>query len=101
MKGGERLVRIFSYITVGRILHDLWEEAKAAGVSEDKLYKLKAGKKVPKYPIERRTLLAVIERLNLPSERRTHGKLKWRVYTEDAARLVKNKVKKEFNILQT
>lgn len=91
-------MRHFSYITVGRILDDLWEDLRDSGASEDTLwYTDKYGLRKKRYPIRRLTLVKLEERLNLPKGRVTHGKLAWRVYSEDEANEIKQKIKKEYN----
>lgn len=69
--------RSFSYNTVGKILDELeGEDLK----------------------ISRATFYRVVERLGLPSSHRTSGKNKWRVYTDMEKTLVKELIKKEYNM---
>lgn len=92
------IVRNFSYITIGKILDDLWEERRKAGVSEDKLYYInKHGKKTRKLPISRLTFLRLEKRLNFPVSRKTSGRLQWRTYSEEQAEEVKRKIRREYN----
>lgn len=70
-------MRVFSYITVGKILQELREE----GV-----------------PLTRVTFYRLEKRLNLPVGRKTTGKLPWRVYSRAEADEVKQKVKEEYNM---
>ena len=72
-------MRLFSYITVGRILQELEQEG---------------------LPLSRLTFIRLEERLQLPKARRTSGQLKWRVYSRKQAEEVKSKIKKEYNFMQ-
>lgn len=93
-------MRIFPYITVGKILEELWEEAREAGVPEEELWKLGPnGSKLKRYPVNRITFLRLESRLNLPQTRRTSGIHKWRVYSREQADLVKQKIKEEYNMV--
>lgn len=93
-------MRIFPYITVGKILEELWEEARASGFLEDSLWQINSkGIRVKKYPINRITFLRLEARLKLPEERRrTSGVHKWRVYTREQADFVKQKIKEEYGM---
>lgn len=92
-------MRQFPYITVGKILEELWEEKNANGSSEEELWTINVkGEKVKRYPINRITFIRLEKRLNLPQIRRTTGKHHWRVYTREQADLVKNKIKEEYNM---
>jgi hypothetical protein len=92
-------MRNFSYITVGKILDELWEEKKTSGASEADLWKIKPdGKKVKKYPVTRVTFYRLEERLGLPKGQKTNGKLQWRVYSRDEADQVKQRIKGEYNL---
>lgn len=72
-------MRLFSYITVGRILQELELEG---------------------LPLSRLTFIRLEDRLNLPKARRTSGKLQWRVYSRDQANAVKERIKQEYNFAQ-
>lgn len=72
-------MRVFSYITVGRILEELREEG---------------------LDLKRVTFVRLEQRLNLPKARRTSGKLQWRVYSREQADLIKDKIKQEYNFQQ-
>ena len=92
-------MRHFSYITVGRILDDLRNDLEKAGAPEEALwYVNKHGIRTKRYPIRRLTLEKLTERLNLPKGRVTHGKLEWRVYSEDEANEIKEKIKQNYNL---
>ncbi len=94
-------MRQFPYITVGKILEELWEEMKALGTPEEDLWAVNSkGLTVKRYPINRITFMRLEKRLNLPQIRRTTGKHHWRVYTREEADLVKQKIKEEYNMLQ-
>lgn len=93
-------MRHFSYITVGRILEDLRDELEKAGAPEESLWYVdKHGIRKKRYPIRRLTLENLIERLNLPKGRVTHGKLAWRVYSEDEANEIKQTIKQNYSLL--
>jgi len=72
-------MRLFPYITVGRILQELKQEG---------------------LPLSRLTFIRLEDRLNLPKARRTNGELKWRVYSRPEAEEVKQRIKQEYNVLQ-
>lgn len=74
-----RTMRLFPYITVGRILQELESEG---------------------LPLSRLTFIRLEERLNLPKARRTSGKLNWRVYSREQADEVKERIKQEYNFVQ-
>lgn len=91
-------MRQLNQITVGRILLDLWEELRAAGISEDKLFYINnRGKKRRKLPISRLTFYRLEKKLNLPATFKARGKYVWRTYTEEQYNEVKAKLKEEFN----
>lgn len=69
-------MRLFSYITVGKILQELKEEG---------------------LPLTRVTFVRLEDRLDLPKARRTSGKLQWRVYSREQADHIKERIKKEYN----
>jgi len=72
-------MRLFSYITVGRILEELANDG---------------------LPLTRVTFVRLEDRLKLPKARRTSGKLQWRVYSREQAETIKNRIKKEYNFQQ-
>lgn len=78
-KGGVVKLRTFNYITVGRILHELEEEG---------------------LKLSRVTFLRLETRLNLPKGKRTSGLLKWRVYTPEQLKEIKERIKSEFNFVK-
>ncbi len=70
-------MRVFPFITVGKILEALRE----MGV-----------------PITRATFYRLEKRLNLPEARKTSGQLRWRVYTQEQMDDVVDRIKQEYNI---
>ena len=70
-------MRIFPYITLGRILEELTEEG---------------------LPLNRATFYRLEKRLDIPSGQRTSGKIRWRVYTPADKDKIKELIKKEYNI---
>lgn len=87
-------MRKFGYITVGRVLEELNEEIKEMFLKEDPN---SVGEDVPK--ISRETFYRLEKRLNLPKGRRTSGSQQWRVYTIKQKNLIKQKIKREYNLL--
>ncbi len=71
-------MRVFPYITLGKILEELAEEG---------------------LPLNRATFYRVEKRLGLPSGRRTSGLIKWRVYTPQEKEQIKELIKKEYNLV--
>lgn len=90
-------MRFFPFITVGKILEEIWEERREAGASEDDLwYTDKQGKRKKRLVPARAQFYRLEERLNLPKPHKTSGELEWRVYERSEADEVKEKIKKEY-----
>lgn len=70
-------MRNFPFITVGKVLQKLEEEG---------------------LPITRATFYRLEERLDLPKPKKTSGKIKWRVYTDEEMNEVVRIIKKEYNV---
>ncbi len=91
-------MRIFPYITVGKILDEIWEERQKMGATKEELWYTNKYNKEKKRLIPARAQFYRLEkRLQLPKPQKTSGKLEWRVYTRDQADLVKELIKKEYN----
>ncbi len=69
-------MRIFPYITLGKILEELANEG---------------------LPLNRATFYRLEKRLQFPKGRRTSGKIGWRVYNSQQKEKIKELIKNEFN----
>ena len=70
-------MRIFPYITLGKILEELSEEG---------------------LPVNRATFYRLEKRLEIPVAKRTSGKIKWRVYTPEEKDKIKDLIRKEYGM---
>jgi hypothetical protein len=92
--------RRFRYITIGRILEELWEEASKFLPEEELWYINSKGQKVQRLPIDRVKFYREEDRLmSVPNPRRTDTKdekHRWREYTRKEADAVKEELKRRF-----
>lgn len=86
-------MRKFNYITVGKVLEELNKEIKETYLKDEPNI---AEEDIPK--ISRETFYRLEKRLNLPKGRRTTGDQKWRVYSIKQKKVIKEKIKKEYNL---
>lgn len=98
MQESELMMRRFPYITVKRILLELWHELEGKIPEEDRWRIDKNGNKQIKLPITRITFYSIENELNFPRQRKEGKKIHWRVYSREEAEKIKQKIKDRYRL---